>query len=188
MHSSSVFLRTTLLILGLVFCLGGFQVTSAQPRTSTLSQALPQASTEEIRERISAIIRENIRQGEGATVDGIKFSTRVPPSLQNIEEIKRYGERAIPVLEEYLWAEAGREGDLALRFLSLLGGNRIVEPLRRVVEKSPSPSRREGALRGLSQAPWDLAFPIIRNAAEADPDPRVREVAREFLNNPPQRR
>src|SRR5262245_58727978 len=137
--SSLLLLR--LLILGL--CLGG----------TRLSQAVSQASATAIPARISTIIRESLSRGEGTTVDGRRCSTRVPPSSEDGGEIKRYGDQAIPVLEEYILAQDIREGDLALRFLGLLGGSRIVEPLKRVVEKSSSPGRREGALRWLTQAP-----------------------------------
>ena len=95
----------------------------------------------------------------------------------------------MPILEEYLWPGDNRAGELALRFLGLLGGSQIVEPLKRVVEKSDSPGRRELALRWLTQAPWDLAAPIIRTAAETDADAQVRGVARDLLANySPQRR
>src|SRR5262249_16042012 len=148
-------LRLQLLILGLV-CV-------ARGQATPLSRAIPQASEIEIRERISTIIRETIRQGEG-TVAGVKFWTRVPPSSERVDEIKAYEDKRIPVLEEYMWAESGPEADLALRFLGLLGGSRIVEPLKRVAEKSSSAGRRQLALMWLTQAPWDLASPIIRNA------------------------
>jgi hypothetical protein len=56
-----------------------------------------------------------------------------------------------------------------------------VEPLKRVAEQSTSAASRETALMWLTQAPWELAFPIIRNAAETDRDPKVRGVAQDLL-------
>lgn len=168
-----------LLILVVVLCMGGLRATNAQQTSPGATQNLPEPSTGEIRERISSIIRETIKRGEG-TVDGVKIWTRVPPD-DKVEEIKAYGDKAVPVLEEYIWAQNVPEGDLALRFLGLLGGSRIVGPLRRVAEKSPSPDRRQMALRWLTQAPWNLASPIIRNSAETDPDPKVRDIARDLL-------
>jgi hypothetical protein len=178
----SVSLRQ-LLMIGLVLCLGRFCVVSGQTNSTTLSQTFPLASDEgAIRERIATIIRETIKQGEGY-IDGIKFWTRVPPSNEDVEEIKSYGDKAVPILEEYLFSDVGREGDLALRLLGLLGGSRIVEPLKRIAEQSTSAARRETALRWLTRAPWELASPIIRNGAETDRDPEVRGVARDLLVN-----
>jgi hypothetical protein len=174
---------------GLLLGLLGFGLAYVETIATTSPQNLTEASDKEaMRERISAIIRETIKQGEGTTVDGVKFTTRVPPSDENVEEIKRFGDKAVPVLEEYFWSKDGFDGVLALRFLGLLGGSRIVEPLKRVVEKSDSPTLRELALLWLTQAPWDLAAPVIRNVAETDPDAKLRGVARDLLvNRSPQR-
>src|SRR6185295_14000820 len=130
----SVLLRH-LLIFGLLSGLAGLGVASGQTNVTAFSQTLAQASEKEgIRERISAIIRETIKQGEG-TVNGIKFYTRVPPSDDEVQEIKNYGDKAVPILEEILWSGDNLAGDLALRVLGLLGGSQMVEPLKRVVEK-----------------------------------------------------
>jgi hypothetical protein len=105
----------------------------------------------------------------------------MPPSSKDVEEIMSYGDKAIPILEEYLFSDVGREGDLVLRILGGMGGSLVVEPLKRLVEQSTSAWRREDALRSLTQAPWELAFPIIRNASETDRDPEVRAEARDLL-------
>ena len=180
--SLSVSLRPQLLMLGLAFCLGEVCVAIGQTKSTTLSQTLPQTSDEgAIRERIATIIRETLKQGEGTTVAGYRFFTWIPLSNEDVEEIKSYGDKAVPVLEEYLFSDVGREGDLVLRILGRMGGSRILEPLKRVVEQSTSPWRREEALRALTQAPWELAFPIMRNAAETDRDPEMRAEARDLL-------
>jgi hypothetical protein len=155
---------------------------SKRANSTTLSQTLPPVSDEAaIRERIATIIRETLKQGEGTTVEGYRFFAWVSPSTKNVEEIKSYGDKAIPILEEYLFSDVGREGDLVLRILGGMGGSLVVEPLKRVVEQSTSAWRREDALRSLTQAPWQLAFPIIRNASETDRDPEVRAEARDLL-------
>jgi hypothetical protein len=147
-----------------------------------LYQTLPPPSDEgAIRERISQIIGETIKQGEGYTVEGVKFWTWMPPSTKDVQEIESYGQKAIPILEAYLFSDVGREGDLALDILGRRGGSEIVEPLKRVAEQSTSTSRRELALTWLTQAPLEFALPIIRNAAETDRDPKVRAQARDLL-------
>jgi len=179
--SSSVLLRPQLGLLGLALCLAGFGAARGQTNNTTLSQTPPLVSEETIRERISTIIRETLKQGEGTTAEGYRFFTWVPPSNENVEEIKSYGDEAVPILEKYLFSDIGREGDLVLRILARIGGSRILEPLKRVVEQSTSPWRREEALRALTQAPLELAFPIVRNAAETDRDPEVRAEAQNLL-------
>ena len=180
--SLSASLGPQLLILGLTFCVGGFCAASGQTNTTTISQTLPQASDAgAIRERIATILHETLKQGEGTMVEGYRFFTWIPPSNEDVEEIKSYGDKAVSILEEYLFSDVGREGDLVLRILGGMGGSRVLEPLKRVVEQSTSAWRREEALRSLTQAPWELAFPIIRNAAETDRDPEVRAEARDLL-------
>ena len=180
--SSSVPLRPRLLMLGLVFCLGRFCAASGQTQGTILSQTLRPPSDEgAIRERISTIIQETIKRGEGYTVDGIKTWTRMPPTTKDLEEIKSYGQKAVPILEEYLFSDVSQEGDVALEIFGRLGGSQMVEPLKRVVEQSTSSWRREFALRWVTQAPWELALPIIRNAAETDRDPKVRALAQDLL-------
>lgn len=96
-------------------------------------------------------------------------------------EIRRYGDDAIPILAEYLNSGNGFEKYLAMRFLGLIGSSGVVEPLNRVALGDASSSFRLVALRWLTQAPWELASPIIRQAADNDPVPEVREAARELL-------
>ena len=169
-------------MLGLAFCLGGFCEASGQTNSTTLSQTLPQARDEgAIRERIATIIRETLKRGEGMTVERYAYYTWVPPSNEDVEELKSYGDKAVPILEEYLFSDVGREGNLVLRILAGMGGSRIVEPLKRVIEQSTSAWRRQEALRALTQAPWELAVPIMRNAAETDRNPEVRKEARDLL-------
>ena len=133
--SSSVPLRPRLLMLGLIFCLGRFCVASGQTHDTILSQTLRPPSDEgAIRERISTIIQETIKRGEGYTVEGIKTFTRSHPTIKDLEEIKSYGQKAVPILEEYLFSDVSQEGDVALEIFGRMGGSQMVEPLKRVVE------------------------------------------------------
>ena len=126
-------------------------------------------------------MRHTLKQGEFKVNGAVAAWTRTSPSKENVEEIQRYGDDAVPILSEYLGSEDDREKELAMRFLGLLGGSRIVEPLRKVIQSDNSPSIREIALRWLTQAPWDLASPIIQEAAEKDIDLEVRNVAKKLL-------
>ena len=107
----------------------------------------------------------------------------VPPAKRNVEEVRRYGDEAVPVLTNYLSTESDRERALAVEFLGLLGGRRIIPPLQRVIQEDTSPTIRILALRWITQAPFNLVSPIIREAATRDLDEQVRKEAQEILKS-----
>src|SRR5438876_5083779 len=129
----------------------------------------PRSSDKSVRNRIEAIVQQRLLDG-AFMVDGNRAQTRIPPSDVAVAEIKRYGDSAVPVLAGYSHSKSTRERRVAVEFLGLLGGSRIVAPLQRVIKHDPSPAMRELALRGLTQAPPHLAQPIIRRTAKTDPD------------------
>jgi hypothetical protein len=138
-----------------------------------------------MRERIATIFRETLKQGEIAVErNGRRQVTArafVPPSTEYVDEIRRYGDDAIPILAEYLNSGSGFEEYLAMRFLGSMGGKGVVEPLRKVALNDVSSSFRLVALLWLSETPWDLASPIIQQVAGNDTSPEVREKAKEIL-------
>lgn len=138
-----------------------------------------------IRKRVAALMSYILKKGEGVTSDGAKYwmPRLARPSEEDIEEVRRYGDDAVPILSKYLSSEDGREKNLAMQFLGMLGGNRIISPLERIILNDPSPSMRQTALRWLTEAPWDRASPIIEQAAQNDLDPGVRQTAREILDS-----
>lgn len=138
-------------------------------------------TTAEVGERVDTIIKETLRRGEFTTAGGVKAITRMPPSYEAVEEIKRYGDRAILPLQEHLSSANAFEYELAMRFLGALGGERIIEPLKKVILDDQSARKREYALRWITQGPWDQASKVITQAAENDPDANVRKVAKELL-------
>ncbi|HXU37948.1 MAG TPA: HEAT repeat domain-containing protein [Blastocatellia bacterium] len=148
---------------------------SAQERQMThpTSEALP-------RKRVSTIIRDINSRGHHE-VDGLKVWTRSLPSNEELDEVRGYGEAAVPVLTDYLKSEDAHERELAMRFLGQLGGSQIVEPLRMVLLSDTSPGVRQSALHWLTLAPWDLASPIIERSAASDVDQRVRDAAKGIL-------
>lgn len=169
--------RSRNILLVLLLLSGVTTISSGRTQT----QSPPPPDKAKVRERIATIMRETLKRGEFTSPEGWKGVTRVPPSQEDIEEIQHYGDNAVPVLEEYLSSSEGREYELAMRFLGVLGGRRIIEPLRKVILSDPSSRKREFALRWITQGPWDLAAPIIRQATENDSDLDVRKVAEELL-------
>ena len=136
-----------------------------------------------IRQRIANIIRETLNRGEITTAEGHRIIVRSKPDDKDVEEIVSYGDDAVTVLAGFLKSENAREYELAMQLLSMLGGDRIVQPLSDVILFDPLPRKREYALRALTQAPWDQAEPIIRLSAKTDHDAHVRVLAEELLNN-----
>ena len=52
---------------------------------------------------------------------------------------------------------------------------------RDVILLDPMPRKRGFALSAITQAPWGKAALILRLAAKTDPDPHVRQIAKEML-------
>jgi len=138
-----------------------------------------------MRERIATIFNETFKQGESGVRHNVnrQVTTRtfVPPSTKSLDEIRRYGEAAIPILAEYLDSGSGFEKYLAMRFLGSIGGTAIFEPLSKVALKDASPSFRLVALLWLAEVPWDLAAPIVRQISENETSLEVCEKAKEML-------
>ena len=143
------------------------------------------ASDQILRDRIATIFQETLKRGETRIElkdhSMVTAKTFIPPTTEDVEEIQRYGEDAVPILSDYLNRGAGFEKYLAMRFLGSIGGKSIIEPLCKVALEDPSPSFRETALLWLSAARWDLAAPIIRRAAQKDSSPEVRRQAQAIL-------
>jgi HEAT repeat protein len=165
-------------VIAIVFA-AGFAVLHSDAQTTSAK-----TSKDILRERIATIFRETFKQLETRIeVNGqwITATTFSPPTTEHVEEIRRYGDEAIPILSEYLNQGTGWEKYLAMRFLGSIGGKSIIDPLRRVALHDPSPNFRTDALLWLSGARWDLAAPIIRQAARKDRSPEVRKQAQAIL-------
>ena len=138
-----------------------------------------------IRDRIAIIFEETLKQGERRVElsdhSVVTARTFIPPTNEHVEEIRRYGADAVPILSDYLDRGTGWEKYLAMRFLDSIGGKSIIDPLRRVALNDPSPDFRATALLWLGAARWDLAAPIIRQAASKDSFPEVRKQAQKIL-------
>lgn len=141
------------------------------------------AKDSKVRERIDAIIRETLKRGEFTTPQGIKAIIRSHPSAEDVAEVKSYGDRALGPLEKHFSSTNPREYQLAMRLMGEIGGDGIIEPLKKVIFFDSSARKREYALRSITQGPWDEASKVISAAAANDADPRVRKVANELLND-----
>ena len=139
-------------------------------------------TTAKVSERINTIIRETLQRGEFTTADGVSGITRIPPSAEDVEEIRSYGDQAVLPLQEHFYSGNAFEYEMAMRLMGALGGKRIIEPFKTVILYDPSARKREYALRWITQGPWDEAARVVSHAAENDPDENVRKVAEELLS------
>jgi hypothetical protein len=166
-----------LLLLIVLGCLLAASVMAQQTNSTPID-------SKTIHTRIDEIFRATLKSGEGKILHNdqvINTYTRTPPTSEHIEEIKRFGDDAVPVLEKYLSSDKAPEYELAMRFLGALAGSRIIDPLRKIIFLDPSARKREYAVRAVTQAPWEEASEILRTSAASDPDRRVRKLAREML-------
>lgn len=135
----------------------------------------------EVRQRVADIINGAIKRSEFVLEDGTKISQRALPSDEEAQEVKQFGDKAVPILAEYLNSQNSAQKTLAMRLLGYIGSESIVKPLENVATKDPSPDVRILALTWLTQAPWEKAYPVIRKASEADRSKQVRRRASELL-------
>ena len=152
----------------------------AIPHASTLGQD----AAEKRRARIVEIMQRTLKAGEGRIVrNGQVYNTytRRGPSTADLEEIRGYGNEAVPILAEYLASKNAPEYELAMKFLGAIGGSSIVTPLKDVIFQDPSARKREYAIRAITQAPRDEALVVLHRAAVSDRDAQVRKVAKEML-------
>jgi hypothetical protein len=145
------------------------------------ASANPRYDQQDIRAQVTDAIRESLQEGSGVTADGLRYSTYLPPSTQSLAAVQRLGDKAIPILSEFLWSKDDRESWTAMRFLGSLGGARIVKPFGAIARRHPSAGRRKLALTWLATGPWELASPILQAAATEDLDPAVRKTANDLL-------
>jgi hypothetical protein len=175
-----IFSRRPLACFAALLCATCFALVDCEGQTLSADPS----GNRDIRERITSIFHETLKQGE-ITVEHngrlVTARTFVPPSKEHVDQVRRYGNNAIPILAEYLTSGSGFEKYLALRFLGLIGGSGVVETLRKVALNDTSSSFRLVALLWLTETPWDLASPIIRQVANDDTSPEVRNKAKQIL-------
>jgi hypothetical protein len=144
-----------------------------------------QEPPQEIASRIDAIVH---RAAEPMVLSSPSSPAKITSAQiffnpDEVAEIQRYGPRAIPTLSKYILGRNSRIERVAIRLLGVIGGSEIVRPILDVLDKSTSPAGRYEALLNLKRAPCtkEVARAILR-VAENDPDPNVRDQAREEMS------
>lgn len=160
-----------LLLLPIVVCSG-----------SALAQGTAQPSQEIINQRIAAIFQKALAQDVGTTPEGYRVTSgRIGCTLEETEEIQRYGERAITPLSEFLSADDHRVQALAIRLLEMIGGPHVFNILTNVMEHGQSSASRYSALLCLQGHPWPEIADVVRRLAANDPDRDVKSRAQQIL-------
>jgi hypothetical protein len=140
-----------------------------------------QDMTPEIRARIESIVR---RASAPLVLSDPSSSVRISAQqivfpANDIEEMKGYGSKAVPVLTTFLLGKDARAERAAIRLLGTLGGAGTIDPLLQVLDRSPRPGSREEALRSLDAAPCSrvVAETVLR-LAQSDANAVVRDLAK----------
>lgn len=148
---------------------------------SAHAQSTAQALSSDPDTAVPSLIDRILTRGETSR-GTIQMSTWVPPTADDIAEIKRLGTSAIPPLDRTFLVKRAFQRILVIRLLSEIGGPRIVPTLKRALDPALPNSVRFEALAALTTAPDDLALPLIR-ANVNDKDPLVANEARDLLAN-----
>jgi hypothetical protein len=145
------------------------------------AQSIAQGPSSDPDTPVASLIDRILKRGETSR-GTIRTSTLVPPTAEDISEIKRLGTRAIPPLDKALLGDRSFQIFLVIRLLREIGGPEIVPTLKRALDPTLPGSVRFVALGALTTAPDDLALPLIR-ANVNDKDPLVAKEAKDLLAN-----
>jgi hypothetical protein len=132
------------------------------------------------RKRVAEIMEETLGRGH-TTVHWVRAYTRVPPSPEDVVELRRLGRPAIAALTDYAMGGTPPQRRQAIQFLGLIGGGEIIPSLDLILRKSPWPADREAALRWLPDDRSGAVKSILIRAAKTDPEDGIRELARSRL-------
>jgi hypothetical protein len=141
-----------------------------------------QLSDNQVRGRISLLIRQTIQQSKTKLTDG-SYATVMPvlPSNDALQEVRRYKEQAVRVLAHYLSSTQALEQHISLRFLFEFHDDSALAAVRAFAEKSTFAGIRQEAVAGLTGFPSEKVKPIVEQISTSDPDPDVRAYARRIL-------
>jgi len=130
----------------------------------------------DLKKRIAEIVRESNERGK-ENIDGISISTKMPMNPKFIDEVKRYGEAAVPFLVGYLESDDQEERIAAVNFLGHIGGPSVIEPLRDVIDGESPSTTKIIALRWLGSIDDQRAKDIVLEISETATSDVLREEA-----------
>lgn len=135
-----------------------------------------------INSQVTEIVENALQRGTGSTPEGVRITPmRAEASIEEMDQIKAFGDRAIPPLSGYFDTSNYRAQHLAVRILAYIGGKGVIAPLSKAAEHSPSEVVRLSAVECLGQQPWEDAAPTVKRVASDDSNPLVREHAQRVI-------
>jgi hypothetical protein len=146
------------------------------------AQSTQQPTQEYINSRVDQIMAHDLQQGVFTTSSGVRATLmRADMSMEELNEIKQFGDRAIAPVAEYLHSPDYRAQHLAVNVLGYLGGKNVVKPLSAAAEQSGSSAVRLAAVANLAQHPWPEVSDVIQRVAANDQDPSVKKEAQSAI-------
>jgi hypothetical protein len=135
-----------------------------------------------INKQVTEIIENALQRGTGSTPEGVRITPmRAEVSLEDMDRIKAFGDRAIPPLSGYFNTSNYRAQHLVVRILAYIGGKGVIAPLSKAAEHSPSEVVRLSAVECLGQQPWEDVSAAVKRVASGDLNPLVREHAQRVI-------
>src|SRR5690606_33992171 len=129
-----------------------------------------------LKKRIADIVRVSKERGKG-NVNGISVYTKMPTDSKLVEEVRSYGEKAVPILADYLESKNQQERLIAVNFLGNIGGAGVVSALAKVINGDSPSTTRIVALRWLGSIDDPKARAIVFEVAETETTDALREEA-----------
>jgi|SRR5208283_4904889 len=137
-----------------------------------------EASENLVATRIASLIRETIEGSKIRLKDGSSATVMpVLPSSDALQEVKRYGDRAVKVLAAYASSSQSLEQHVSLRFLLEFHDDAALDAVQGFAGKSAFAVIRQEAVAGLTGFPSEKGKRYIEHICNTDSDPDVRAHA-----------
>jgi len=136
-----------------------------------------------INKRVAEIMDKALQTGTSTTPDGVRVTPmRADASMEDMDEVKSFGIRAVAPLSEYLDSSNYRAQHLAVRMLGYIGEKEVIAPLSKAAVHSRSEIVRLSAVDCLGQQSWSEVAAVVKRVAASDPNLLVREEAQRVID------
>lgn len=139
------------------------------------------ATRNQIRKTIDEAFARNVREGTTRVAPGIYAYTRLPLYMTDVAKITAFGDKAIPILSEYLNNPTIRFQELAVRCLGYIGPPDAIPPLESAAISAKNSVARFHAVLWLGSFPGSEADAALKRIADSSSDEVVRGKAAELL-------
>jgi hypothetical protein len=131
---------------------------------------------------VSGIIHQAAKDATKKTPEGVTVTTTPLVSSEDIDKVKRFGNKAVPFLSGYIReSKDPLEQQVAVRLLGSLESDQALDELGSLAEQAQSPFVRSLTLPWLSSTRRDKDVLVLQRVSTSDPDLRVRTEATRLL-------